>query len=134
MTAVLEKYELHFAALAPVTSKEQNRAYHKALLELEMRDHLTIEEKKYANVVAALIEQYERAKYPDADVSPTDIIRELMEVNGLRQKDLADILGSGHESAVSEILSEKRPLSKTHIVRLSARFKVSPALFFARSA
>lgn len=132
MTALLKKYQLHFAAPATITSAAQNKDYREALLDLETRDHLTLEEKQYANVIAALIEKYEREKYPDAGVSPTDIIRELMEVNGLRQKDLADILGGGYESTVSEILNGKRPLSRTHIERLSGRFKVSPALFFVR--
>jgi antitoxin component HigA of HigAB toxin-antitoxin module len=31
---------------------------------------------------------------------------------------------------VSEVLSGKRDLSKAHIAKLSARFHVSPALFF----
>lgn len=135
MTAVLERYQLHdFAAPAPVTSEAQNKAYTATLLELELRDNLTPEEKKYADVLAALIEKYEQEKYPDADVSPAEIIRELMEGNNLRQKDLSDILGGGHESVVSEILNGKRPLSKTHIERLSQRFGVSPAIFFPQSA
>ncbi|HEV2421195.1 MAG TPA: hypothetical protein VGS59_05745 [Candidatus Acidoferrales bacterium] len=129
MTTMLERYQLHFAAPAPVTSKEQNRLYRKALLEFETHGHLTGEQRQYANLLAVLIEQYEREKYPDADVSPTDLIRELMEANGLRQKDLIDILG-GHESVVSEILSGVRPLSRTHIENLSRRFLVSPAAFF----
>ena len=130
MTAVLERYQLHLAAPAPVTSEAQNKEYTKTLLELESRDDLDADEKKYADVLAALIEKYEREKYPDADFSPAEIIRELLDANSLRQKDLADILGSGHESAVSEILHGKRPLSRTHIERLSQRFGVSPAIFF----
>ena len=43
MSPMMERYQLHFAALAPVTSKEQNRTYRQALLELETRDHLTAE-------------------------------------------------------------------------------------------
>ena len=132
MTAILEKYQLHFAAPAPVTSEKQNKEYIQTLLEFETRDHLSAEERQYANVLATLIEKYETEKYPDADVSPTDVIRELTEANGLRQKDLAGILGSGHESAVSEIMNGKRPLSKTHIEKLSQRFGVSPAVFFPR--
>jgi hypothetical protein len=50
---------------------------------------------------------------------------------GASDRDLADILG-GHESVVSEIVHGKRPLSKTHIERLSRRFNVSPAVFFPR--
>lgn len=133
MTATLDRYQLHFLMLAPVTSEEQNALYTDKLLELEMRDDLTAEEQKYANNLATLIEKYETEKYPDANVSPEDIIRELMEANGLRQRDLSDLIGGGHESAVSRILSGRQPLSRINIERLSQRFRVSPAVFFPRS-
>jgi HTH-type transcriptional regulator/antitoxin HigA len=42
--------------------------------------------------------------------------------------DLLDVFGTA--SVVSEVLSGKRELSKAHIVKLSDRFHVSPALFF----
>ena len=44
------------------------------------------------------------------------------------QVDLLDVFGT--PSVVSEVLQGKRELSKTHIARLSARFHLSPALFF----
>jgi len=52
----------------------------------------------------------------------------LMDQHGLKQKDLIDVFGT--PSIVSEVLNSKRELSKEHIRRLSARFKVSPELFF----
>jgi HTH-type transcriptional regulator/antitoxin HigA len=51
-----------------------------------------------------------------------------MEAHNLRQKDLADVFGT--ESIVSDVLNGKRDLAKEHICRLSARFHVSPAVFF----
>ncbi len=51
-----------------------------------------------------------------------------MEENKLRQKDLTDVFAT--ESIVSDVLSGKRELTKEHIRRLSARFRVSPAIFF----
>jgi HTH-type transcriptional regulator/antitoxin HigA len=56
------------------------------------------------------------------------MIRHLMEANDLRQKDLVDIFGTA--SIVSDVLNGKRDLAKEHIRRLSARFHVSPAVFF----
>jgi len=67
-------------------------------------------------------------KYADPDVSPVDVIKELMEANGLRQKDLVPVLGS--ESAVSMMLSGKRGLSTEQIRKLSERFNLSVAAFF----
>ncbi len=75
MTAVLERYQLHLAAPAPITAHAQLKEYTRTLLELESRDDLDADEKKYADVLAALIEKYEREKYPDADVSPADYSR-----------------------------------------------------------
>ena len=57
-----------------------------------------------------------------------DVLRALMDANNLRQKDLVSVFGS--ESVVSEVLRGKRRLNKTHLERLSKRFRVSPAVFF----
>jgi antitoxin component HigA of HigAB toxin-antitoxin module len=59
---------------------------------------------------------------------PIDILRHLMDANGLRQVDLLDVFGTA--SVISEVLKGKRELSKAHIAKLSGRFNVSPALFF----
>jgi HTH-type transcriptional regulator/antitoxin HigA len=66
--------------------------------------------------------------YLKPDTCSVEVLRALMEANGLRQKDLAPIFGS--ESIVSEVLHKKRHLNKTHIERLSKRFHISPAVFF----
>ena len=75
-----------------------------------------------------LVEEYEAKEYPVPEAGPLDIVRHLMEVHHLRQKDLIDVFGT--ESIVSDVLHEKRDLTKEHIRRLSARFHVSPAVFF----
>jgi len=62
------------------------------------------------------------------DASPLEVLRTLMDANGLRRKDLVSIFGS--ESIVSEVLHKKRDLNKTHIEKLSKRFHISPAAFF----
>ena len=56
------------------------------------------------------------------------MLRFLIDQNGLSQRDVAEELGS--ESTVSLVLSGRRPLNRDHIARLSARFHVSPAVFF----
>ena len=52
-----------------------------------------------------------------------------MDANNLRQKDLVPIFGT--ESIVSEVLHGKRQLTVEHIEKLSQRFNLSPAVFFA---
>ncbi len=95
---------------------------------MERWGHLTVAEKKYAEVLALLIEAYEEKHYPIRAASPVEVLEELMSVNNLKQKALASTLGS--ESIVSEILSGRRELNRRHIERLSKRFKVSPEVFF----
>ena len=51
-----------------------------------------------------------------ARVSPVEAIRWAMDRHGLRQKDLAPIIGS--ESLVSSVLGGRRQLSKSMIARL----------------
>jgi len=111
-----------------ITSDAQNERYLAALLELEQKNHMSANEKHFAELLTLLIEAYEERRFPVRESSPVAVLAELLQANDLRQKDLAPIFGT--ESVVSEILSGKRELNKTHIERLSRRFKVSPAVFF----
>jgi HTH-type transcriptional regulator/antitoxin HigA len=95
---------------------------------LAAKEHATSAEEKYAEVLMTLIEAYEEEHHPIPDTSPLEVLRALMEAHNLRQKDLVPIFGS--EGIVSEVLHRKRRLNKTHIEKLSARFHVSPAVFF----
>lgn len=72
-----------------------------------------------------LIEAYEAEHHSIPDASPVEVLRTLMGANDLRQKDMVPIFGS--ESIVSEVLHKKRDLNKTHIKKLSKRFKDSPS-------
>ncbi len=111
-----------------ISSDAQNERYVAALLELERKNHMTAEEKHFAELLTLLIEAYEEKHFAVRESSPVAVLTELMQANDLRQKDLASLLGT--ESIVSEILSGKRELNKAHIERLSKKFKVSPAVFF----
>jgi len=75
-----------------------------------------------------LIADYEAKQFTIEKSSGVEVLRELMDANGLRQKDLADDLGG--ESIVSLILKGKRQLNRHQMEKLSQRFHVSPAVFF----
>jgi len=128
MIAVSEKYALEVGAPTPITSDLQHEEYLSVLDKLASQDQPTTEEEKYAQVLMTLIEVYEEEHHLIPDASPLEVLRALMDANELRQKDLVPIFGS--ESIVSEVLHKKRDLNKTHIEKLSARFHVSPAVFF----
>ena len=60
-------------------------------------------------ILGILVDEYEKKHFPIEDPKPVEAIRFRMEQLGLKQKDLAKILGS--KSRASEILSGKRSLS-----------------------
>jgi len=128
MIAVSEKYALEVGSPTPITSERQHEEYLSVLDKLANKDNPTTDEEKYAEVLMALIEAYEEEHHVIPDASPVEILRTLMDANGLRQKDLVPIFGS--ESIVSEVLHKKRALNKKHIQKLSKRFHISPAAFF----
>ena len=129
MIGVPEKYELEISAPAPITSARQHEEYLVVLEKLGRKPNPSAEEEKYAMLLIALVDAYEQDHVSIPDASPVEVLRTLMEANGLRQKDLVSIFGS--ESIVSEILHKKRELNKGQIEKLSKRFNVSPAVFFS---
>ncbi len=128
MIEISEKYALEVGAPTMITSERQHHEYLDVLDKLASKERPTSEEEKYAEVLVTLIEAYEEEHHAIPDASPVEVLRALIEANGLRQKDLASSLGT--ESIVSEILRGKRELNKGQIEKLSKRFHVSPAVFF----
>jgi HTH-type transcriptional regulator/antitoxin HigA len=61
------------------------------------------------DVLAALIEAYEDKHYPISVPDPVQAIVAHMEMAGLKQRNLAEVLGS--RSRASEVLRRKRPLT-----------------------
>src|SRR5215467_2773134 len=111
-----------------IHNEQQNEAFVQLLERLSGVDKVSPAQAKLIELIIVLVEKYESKDYPVPDAGPLDIIRHLMEQHGLRQKDLLDVFGT--ESIVSDVLNGKRDLSKDHIAKLSARFHVSPAVFF----
>jgi HTH-type transcriptional regulator / antitoxin HigA len=122
------KYLVKSEAPKTISSSTQHEAYLSRLLELQRKAHRTSEETETAKLLVVLIADYEARHVRLEEASGVDVLKELMEANGLRQKDLAEDLGG--ESIVSLILQEKRQLNRQQIERLSERFRVSPAVFF----
>jgi HTH-type transcriptional regulator / antitoxin HigA len=112
-----------------IQTEEENETYIEILRELDGRSRsLSAAEKEFAELLTLLIEDFEERHYSLPTAKPASVVRFLLEQNGLRQKDLVGIFGT--PSIVSEILSSKRELTKEQIKRLSARFHVSPEVFF----
>lgn len=83
-----------------------------------------------ADLVATLgeiIGDYDDAHYPNGDVTPSAMLRFLMEQHNLTQSDLPEV---GTQGVVSEILRGIRDLNIRQIKAVSARFNINPAAFF----
>ncbi|MCA3011644.1 MAG: transcriptional regulator [Myxococcaceae bacterium] len=103
------------AKLKVITSEKSYRLALKAIEELwdakpgsEAHDSL--------EVLALLVDDYERRTFPMEDPDPVAAIRFRLEQAGMEQKDLVAILGS--RSRVSEIMNHKRSLTVAMIRRL----------------
>jgi HTH-type transcriptional regulator / antitoxin HigA len=106
----------------------------RALAELEALDNLeelerplTREEVELAELLIVLIQQFEAARYPLGHAAPIDALRNLMQVRGLRQRDLIPVFGAS--SVVSNVLNGKRSISKAHARKLAEFFHVPASLF-----
>ena len=64
-------------------------------------------------ILGILVDEYEKKHFPIEAPKPVEAIKFRMDQLGMRQKDLAKVLGS--KSRASEILSGKRSLSLRHI-------------------
>jgi len=115
-----------------IHNEDELAQYTQALFELTAKPAPTPDEEEAIELISLLLDRYETEHYPIPEAEPADVLRFLLEQNGLSQRDIAAELGS--ESTVSLVLSGKRQLNRDHIARLSQRFNVSPAVFFGVSS
>jgi HTH-type transcriptional regulator/antitoxin HigA len=132
MAKVSEKYMELIRAfpLRPIcTDLELDRAI-KAVDRLTDRgvDRLTADETAYLDVLSDLVEKYENKHHAIEESTPAQVLAFLIEDRNITQKVVAAATGIP-VSTISELISEKRTLTMNHVERLSAYFKVSPAVF-----
>lgn len=70
----------------------------------------------------ALVDDYERNKWPDDPLDPVDAIKARMENSGRTRKDFEKLVGTSGRA--SEILNRKRHLTLPMIWRLVAEWKM----------
>ena len=129
-TAVRSEYAALLSSTLPsvIRSEAENERYIAVLEELDSKgNQMTAAERRLADLLTLLIEDFEEKHYALRASSPVDVLAELMTANSLKQKDLVDIFGT--PSIVSEVLHGKRQFTTEHIRRLSRRFHVSPEVF-----
>jgi HTH-type transcriptional regulator / antitoxin HigA len=111
-----------------IETEEENETMIAELEKLDTRRRpLTPEEEKLAELMTFLVRQFEESHYPLGRAKPIEALRVLMEDRGLRQRDLIPVFGSS--SVASDVLNERRSISKAHARRLAEFFHVPVGLF-----
>lgn len=124
-----DRYAAMLAAVLPqpVLTKAEHSRQLKWIDVLMGQKRLSAEEEAILELLATCVQAYEEKKYGIPTSPPHEILKHLMEANGLTQRDLWPLFGTA--SRISEALSGKRPISKTQAIKLARRFKVSTDLF-----
>ena len=102
--------------------------YKVALTQLEQVFDAPIgtKESDYADILALLIDEFEKKQYPISAPDPIEAIRIRMEEMHLKQIDLVEEIGG--KSRVSEILNKKRKLTVEMIRKLTEKLNLSAGL------
>jgi HTH-type transcriptional regulator/antitoxin HigA len=107
--------------IAPIRNEKD---YQNALKRLE----LIFDAKKGSvkgdelEILSILIDRYENENFPIGMPDPIEAIKFRMEQMGMKQKDLAEVVG--FKSRVSEILSKKRKLTLDMIRKLNTTLNI----------
>ena len=113
-----------FEAKLIKSEKEYNRALDR--LELIFDAKPKSKEGKEAELLALLIDEYEKENYPIETPDPIEAIKIRMEELEIKQKDLVGIIGN--KSIVSEVLNRKRRLTVQMIRSLSDKLNLTAKL------
>ena len=107
--------------IAPIRNEKD---YQKALSRLEVIFDAKkgTEEGDELEILSILIDKYENENFPIEMPDPIEAIKFRMEQIGMKQKDLAEVVG--FKSRVSEILNKKRKLTLDMIRKLSTSLRI----------
>ncbi|HOZ86605.1 MAG TPA: helix-turn-helix domain-containing protein [Bacteroidia bacterium] len=111
-----------------IKSQAQYDKYCERLMDLDTQQKLSKDQKDEFELLELLANHWEEKFYQKYRMEPIKLLKYLMDNHNLSNNDLADELGIG-KSAVSQILSYKKGLSKEVIRKLANRFKVSQEAF-----
>lgn len=107
--------------ITPIRNEED---YQNALIRLEEIFDAKKETKAgdELDILSILVDQYEKENFPIEKPDPIEAILFRMEQLGMKQKDLAEIVG--FKSRVSEILNRKRKLTLKMIRKINDKLQI----------
>ncbi len=125
-----KKYgSLLMSTLPQVIESEEELDRVEAIITTLLRkgENISPEEDKLLDLLSDLVEAYEDEHYPIEKSPPNEMLKFIMEQRDYRQKDLLHIFGSS--GIASEVINDKRSISKTQAKKLAEFFNVSVELF-----
>jgi HTH-type transcriptional regulator/antitoxin HigA len=107
--------------IAPIRNEKD---YQNALNRLEVifEAKRGTEQGDELEILSILIDKYENENFPIGLPDPIEAIKFRMEQKGMKQEDLAEVVG--FKSRVSEILSKKRKLTLDMIRKLNTTLRI----------
>jgi len=113
--------------IRPIRNDEDHRAAVEEIRALWNAEEGSPEEDRL-DVLATLVDDYERKRWPVTKLDPVEAIEAAMEAEGRTRADLARLIG---QSRATEILSRKRALSLPMIRKIEQEWHV-PASVLVR--
>lgn len=106
---------------------------HKKLLDqiedlMEIGDQRTAEQDRLLRLLARLAEDYETQNHQVPDASPAAVLAYLLQKRGMKQSELAAVLGCSR-SVVSDMIAGRRLVSRTNALRMAAYFRLQAEVF-----
>ncbi len=88
---------------------------------------MNADQEDYFEAVSTFVEKYESEHHAvlDAEMTPVELLRSLMDEHDMSESDLGRLLGD--RSLGHRILTGERELSKKHIRILAEHFRLNPA-------
>jgi HTH-type transcriptional regulator / antitoxin HigA len=130
--AILDReYAELLVAVQPkvIESEAENEFYLEEVTKLmRIGELISPAQERLLRLLVNLIESFESQHYRIKAATPLEILTELVNDRGLKQKDLLPVFGS--QGVASEVLNGKRGISKAQAKALGKFFKVSPSIFF----
>jgi HTH-type transcriptional regulator/antitoxin HigA len=112
-----------------VTTQQQAYEYQQVIDSfIDKPEQVTEDERQFMALLGELISAWEDEKYELPAISGVELVRNLLQENNLRQKDLVGIVFPS-EGVASEVLNGKRRLTLAFIERLGNFFHLPPAAF-----
>lgn len=116
--------------LTSIKSERQLREAQSMLERLSAKGKLEAGEQMYLDALCDLVEVYEDAHYTIEPASDADMLKHLLEAKGINQAELHRQTKIP-KSTISEVLSGKKPFSRTMIRTLAAFFQVDSSVLTA---